>query len=377
VGRGNIVMAELLKNVYNRDFLSSFGSKIQSEYKSFNTAAFIDAVMDREWDNLPLKARMRKITNSLGPLLPGSYKKAIQILSSIADNCVGFPYLIFPDFVALYGLEEKNWEISMLALEYFTQKSSAEFAIRPFILKDPKKVMKQMKAWAKNPNEHVRRLSSEGCRPRLPWGESLPVFKKDPAPVFSILELLKDDPSLYVRKSVANNLNDISKDNPDMVLSTAKHWKGVSSNTDWIIRRGCRTLIKKTNPHALKLFGYENSPAKGLLVSKASLSLQPEKLHIGDSGKIQYNLTVRLGKPIHIRIEYGIDFVKANGHISQKAFLISDKTIEGGLSISGTRLHRWVDLTTRRHYPGDHKISLIVNGQEVSAKTLKLLPENN
>ncbi|MFP3042449.1 DNA alkylation repair protein [Treponema primitia] len=370
-------MAVLLKDIYNREFLSDFGSKIQSVYKPFNTAIFIDVVMDKEWNNLPLKARMRKITKSLGPLLPGSYKKAIQILSGIADNCVGFPYLIFPDFVAFYGLEEKNWELSMQTLEYFTQKSSAEFAIRSFILKDPKKVMKQMKAWAKNSNEHVRRLSSEGCRPRLPWGESLPVFKKDPAPVFAILELLKDDSSLYVRKSVANNLNDISKDNPDMVLSTAKRWKGVSPNTDWIIRRGCRTLVKKANSQALKLFNYASPSVKDPLVSGVSLSLQPQKLHIGDSGEIRYNLTVRLGKPIHIRIEYGIDFVKANGHISHKAFLISDKTIEGGLSISGTRLHRWVDLTTRRHYPGEHKITLVVNGQEIATKTLKLLSKKN
>ncbi|MBC8080209.1 MAG: hypothetical protein H7X86_07675 [Gorillibacterium sp.] len=187
--------------------------------------------------------------------------------------------MFFSDFVAIYGQEDAQWELSMLALERFTQRSSAEFAIRPFLLRNPGRVMGQMEIWSQHPNEHVRRLSSEGCRPRLPWGVSLPMFKRDPTPVLSILEHLKADPSLYVRKSVANNLNDIAKDHPGVVLETVRCWKGVDPKTDWIIRQGCRTLIRKADPEVLTLFGYAADAGSDLM--------------IGNPCQLQYTLRIR------------------------------------------------------------------------------------
>lgn len=328
--------------------------------------------MDETWDELPLKARMRRISKTLGAFLPSRYETALDILFAIADTCVGFPYLFFPDFVAVYGQGEKYWELSMAALENFTQKSSSEFAIRPFILSNPDRVMRQMTLWAEHPNEHVRRLSSEGCRPRLPWGEALSMFKKNPKPVLSILELLKADPSLYVRKSVANNLNDITKDNPSLVLETARRWIGKNPDTDWIIRQGCRTLIRKANPEAMELFGYARPTEGNLFTTCALLSVQPPVLTLGESCELQYSLDIREGEPMHIRVEYGIDFVKSKGQISRKSFLLSDKTVSGGTHITGTRIQSWSDMTTRRHYPGDHQIVLLVNGQEVAHTVLKL-----
>ncbi len=363
-------MAELLKDIYSKDFLLNFSRMVQSTYKAFDTTAFVTAVMNETWDALPLKARTRRISENLGNFLPNRYESALDILYAIANSCVGFPYLFFPDFVAVYGKAENHWELSLKALEIFTQKSSSEFAIRSFILADPERVMRRMTTWAKHSNEHVRRLSSEGCRPRLPWGEALPIFKKNPAPVLSILELLKTDPSLYVRKSVANNLNDIAKDNPDRVLETAHRWIGTNPDTDWIIRHGCRTLIRKANPEAMELFGYANSEAP--LTTFASLSLQPSTLTIGDSCEIQYILDIRKDEPVHIRIEYGIDFIKANGKTSRKAFLLSDKTVAGGAHLTGTRKHSFSEMTTRRHYPGKHRIVLLVNGQEIAEAVFEL-----
>ncbi|GIP16168.1 hypothetical protein J40TS1_18100 [Paenibacillus montaniterrae] len=365
-------MGELLKDIYSKDFLINFSSIVQSAYKAFDTSAFITTVMDEAWDALPLKARTRKISESLGIFLPSSYESALDILYAIADSCIGFPYLFFPDFVAVYGKEEKHWELSMNALESFTQKSSAEFAIRTFILSDPERVMRRMTAWAEHPNEHVRRLSSEGCRPRLPWGEALPMFKKNPEPVLSILELLKADPSLYVRKSVANNLNDIAKDNPELVLETAHRWIGKNPDTNWIVRHGCRTLIRKANPKAMELFGYEIAQDQAPIATLASLSVQPSTLTIGNSCEIQYSLDIRKGEPAHIRIEYGIDFIKSNGKASRKSFLLSDKTVPGGVHLTGTRKISFSDLSTRRHYPGNHRIVLLVNGQEVAETSLML-----
>jgi 3-methyladenine DNA glycosylase AlkC len=318
---------------------------------------------------------MGKITESLGSLLPSRYEDALAVLFAVSDDCHGFPYLIFPDFVARFGQGEKQWELSMAALEAFTRKSSSEFAVRPFILKDPERVMERMSLWARHPDEHVRRFSSEGCRPRLPWGEALPVFKKDPSPVMSVLELLKADDSLYVRKSVANNLNDISKDNPDAVLETAARWKtDANPYTDWIIRRGCRTLIRHADPRANALFGYENGENGHNPVSKANLSLSPSELKIGDRGEIAYEVVLSEGGDRHIRVEYGIDFVKANGHAARKLFLLTDRTVPGGTSLAGRRVHSWADLSVRRHYPGEHRITLLVNGQEMAAECLKLLP---
>lgn len=365
-------MGAPLKDIYNESFLRSFSKKIHTVYNQFNIEGFISTTMDETWEELELKARMRRISLSLGTYLPKDYKEAINILFNIDEECTGFPYLFFPDFVEVYGQADEHLELSIKALERFTMRSSSEFAVRPFILKNPEVMMVQMEAWAKHPNEHVRRLASEGSRPRLPWGMVLPVFKKDPTPVLSVLEILKNDPSLYVRKSVANNLNDISKDNPDIVIETARRWKGVSANTDWIIRQGCRTLVKKADPSALELFGYASTKDESLKIEKAILKVNPENLSIGADCELNYELYIKDCNPTRIRIEYRIDFIKARGTKSPKAFLLSDKTISGDVSLNGSRKHSFKDLTTRKHYPGEHKITLMVNGKEVAGTSIIL-----
>lgn len=366
------MMAEPLKFIYDEEFLHQFGERVHSVYNAFNRSEFIKAVMSNSWDELALKARMRRITEILGVYLPSSYEEALNILFAIDKDCVGFPYLFFPDFVAVYGQADKHWALSMQALERFTSKSSAEFAVRPFLLRDPERMMQQMVAWAGHADEHVRRLASEGCRPRLPWGISLPIFKRDPSLVLSVLELLKEDSSPYVRNSVANNLNDIAKDNPEVVLQTARRWKGVNPYTDWIVRHGCRTLIRAANSEALALFGYAEAINAESLTTCASLSVTPSIQPIGGCCELHYKLCIREGEPVRIRLEYGIDFVKARGQISRKLFLLSDKTVSGGTILTGKRMHRWSDLTTRRHYPGEHRIVLILNGCEAAYTVMKL-----
>jgi len=368
-----IKSAELLKNVYNENFLLEFGSKIQSVYRSFDTRQFIASVMDESWAELSLKARMRRISQTMGAYLPSRYETALDILFAINDTCAGLPYLIFPDFVKLYGQAENHWTLSMKALENFTPQSSSEFAIRSFISTDPERAMQQMTIWAQHPHEHVRRLASEGCRPRLPWGEDLPIFKKDPSPVLAILELLKADPALYVRKSVANNLNDIVKDNPGIVLETVRRWRGKNTDTDWIIRQGCRTLIKQANTDAMELFGYTKLTNEIGFITEASLSVATSVVALGESCELQYSLKIRAGDAVHIRLCYGVDFVKARGKTSRKIFFLSDKTVLGGTYITGKRKHNWSDLTTRRHYAGEHQMVLLVNGQEVAHTILKLV----
>ncbi|CQR57188.1 hypothetical protein [Paenibacillus riograndensis] len=368
-------MAEPLKAMYNEGFLRSFGTKLQSVYSGFDLEGFVTAAMKDPWEELELKGRMRRITETLGTFLPRRYEDALEILFAIDKECVGFPYLIFPDFVEVFGGSEEHWELSMSALERFTPKSSAEFAVRPFLLRDPQRMMAQMLRWSQHPDEHVRRLSSEGSRPRLPWGQALPMFKHDPSPVLPVLEQLKADSSLYVRKSVANNLNDIAKDHPGVVIDIVRRWKGVNAHTDWIVRHGCRTLIRKANPEIMALFGYAGQEDESPLAVSAVLSVEPAELPIGGSCELAYALAVREGDEARIRIEYGIDFVKAGGKTSRKLFLLSDKTVPGGTRLSGKRTHRWVDLTTRRHYAGEHKITLLVNGREAASAVLVLKPQ--
>lgn len=362
-------MATNLKDIYSNEFLTTFSQKVTKIYPHFANEQFILAVLDETWEDLSVRARAKHIATTLGLFLPAKYDEALDILFQLTETCQGFAYLFFPDFVTIYGKNETDWELSMTALETFTSASSSEFAIRPFLLMDSKRTMKQLTQWALHPNEHLRRLASEGCRPRLPWAEALPMFKENPQPVLDLLELLKDDSSLYVRKSVANNLNDISKDHPELVLNLAENWLGTNEKTNWIVRRACRTLIKDTHPQAMRLFGYALDEQA---VSKAAIGTTPTTITIGETCELDYTVHLSTKQATQVRIEYGIDFVKANGKTSRKKFLLSDKKIQGEYCWTGTRTHKWANLTTRRHYPGKHVIVLLVNGVKLAQTALEL-----
>jgi 3-methyladenine DNA glycosylase AlkC len=360
-------MAEPLKAMYTKDFLKGFASKVKKAHNDFEDRKFVDKVMDDEWEGLELKGRIRRISEVLGSFLPENYPKALGILLAIQNQCEGFPYLFFPDFVEVFGVDPEHEEISLQALEQFTKRSTAEFAIRPFLIRAPDRIMKRMVEWAQSDDHHVRRLASEGCRPRLPWGQAIRQFKEDPSPIFEVLELLKADSSLYVRKSVANNLNDIAKDNPNHVILTAKRWSGFSSETDWIIRHGCRTLLRSGEPEVMALFGYEKAAE---MLADARIVTDRHKVTIGETVTMTYSFNVK--KQAKLRIEYAIDFIKKRG-ISRKKFLLSDRLFTAGESIAKERVHNWKDLTTRVHYPGIHRIVLLANGVEVAHTNLELI----
>ncbi|GKU77958.1 hypothetical protein [Paenibacillus sp. L3-i20] len=370
-------MAEPLKYMYDGQFLEEFGAKVHAAWSGFNIDKFVIGVRKHDWEELELKPRIRRITETLGTSLPDDYEEALDILYRIDKECRGFPYLFFPDFVEVYGRAPRHWDQSMEALARFTKGSSSEFAVRPFILEHPDRMIPQLLEWADHPDEHVRRLSSEGSRPRLPWGQSLPLFKRDPSPMIPLLEKLKADPSLYVRKSVANHLNDIVKDHPELVIELAEKWKGSDPLTDWIVRHACRTLIKRANPRVMALFGYsvqDNDVDAKQLVSEASILLSQAGVAIG--GEINLHYRIKLtedlseSKRLKLRIEYGIDFVKSSGKTSLKRFLLSDREYARGDIAEGQRTHRFADLTTRKHYVGVHVFTLWVNGVEVARTEL-------
>lgn len=371
-------MAEPLKALYDGLFIEQFAAKVKEAWSRFDEQAFAAAVRGGEWEQLELKARARAITLALGAALPGDYEAALDILMQIDEQCTGLPYIFFPDYVEVYGLGRPDWEPSFKALARFTQRSTAEFAIRAFLLADRERTMAQMLKWADDPNEHLRRLASEGTRPRLPWAQALPMFKRDPAPILLILEKLKKDPSLYVRKSVANNLNDIAKDHPDLVIALAREWHGKDELTDWIVRHGCRTLIKRAEPRVMSLFGYSSAAAGDgeedgeRLFTDAELRIEPSEVAIGGDAALSYEVKLRDSAKTKVRIEYGIDFVKSGGKTSHKRFLLSDREYAAGAAASGTRTHRFADLATRKHYEGLHRVTLWVNGVQAAGTELLL-----
>jgi len=219
-------------------------------------------------------------------------------------------------------------------------------------------MMAQMLKWSKHENEHIRRLASEGCRPALPWAISLPKFKKDPAPVLPILTQLKSDPSMYVRKSVANNLNDISKTRPDVVIKIASDWYGENNHTNWILKHGCRTLLKKGNSDILALFGLNDN--KNVVVE--GFSLDSSSVSIGDD--LTFSFTVNTKDSTKARLEFAIDYVKSSGKKNRKIFKISEVSLKTNEKKHYTKSHSFADLSTRKHFPGIHSIVLIINGAE-------------
>ncbi|VHR93860.1 DNA alkylation repair protein [Clostridioides difficile] len=349
-------MPELLKNMYNRESLYEVAVAIQSVYNSFKVDEFIKSTMDETWNNLELKARCRKISMSLGMYLPEDYKEALSILEK---SVTGFYFaFFFPDFVEVYGQDEINWDLSISALERNTEYWSSEFAVRAFIIKDEERMMAQMRKWSKHKSEHVRRLASEGCRPQLPWGQAISKFKKDPTPVLPILEQLKTDTSTYVQKSVANNLNDISKTHPDLVISIAKDWYGKNKSTNWIVKHGCRTLLKKGNRDVLALFGYDDTTS----INLQDFTLETTSISIGEDLTFSFNILAK--KATKTRLEYGIDYMKSNGKRNRKIFKISEVSLKENEKKSYMKKHSFADVSVRRHYPGIHSIAIIINGIE-------------
>jgi 3-methyladenine DNA glycosylase AlkC len=361
-------MGDLIKDRYGPDFFKHFIKTMNSAYPSFDENKFFTFIYDDAWEHREFKQRIRHISHALGETLPKSYVSAIEILLNIAPQCKGVEYLFFPDFVEVYGLT--HWETSMSALEQFTKYSSSEFAVRAFILQDEPKMTDQMQRWALHEDEHIRRLASEGCRPRLPWASGLTALKKDPTPILPILDKLKEDPSLYVRKSVANNLNDISKDHPNLLKQIVREWKGKDPHTDWILKHASRSLLKKGDVEILQLFGYTS--ASNICVR--NLTLSSDQLLLGEALSFSFDVINESSLSQNLRIEYGIDFMKANGKHSRKIFHLSQKTYPYGTSHL-TKEHVFKNLTTRKHYEGLHGICIIVNGEEKARAEFMLIVE--
>lgn len=361
-------MAEPLKNMYSPELVARLAAACARADNSFNSHAFTQAVFDAQWPQRELKDRMRHITRMLGQFLQGDYSQQLATLYAASPGFGGFTAVLFSDFIEVYGLEYP--EISIPGLADFTLLCSSEFAIRPYLIRYPERLLEQCLIWAEHENEHIRRLASEGTRPRLPWGQDVPWIKKNPAIVLPILEKLKNDTSEYVRRSVANSLNDISKSHPELAIETALRWKGKSKPTDKLLKHALRGLLKKGHPTALGIFGFAVVPFK---VHRFSLST--DQIRIGD--KLSFELEIEHNAPKNaalFRLEYAVHYVKANGSRSVKVFQILERELQAGEKLALKRQQAFADLTTRKHYPGEHELAIHLNGQAIGRASFLLQP---
>jgi 3-methyladenine DNA glycosylase AlkC len=358
------------KDYFNEQSVGALVTAIEDQHPPFDREAFLARVFDDGWTARELKARMRHITTVLGDFLPEDYRAALDLLRSalphLADH--GLVKMVFPDYVEVCGLDD--WEASMPALEEFTQHMSAEFAIRPFIARYPERTMAQMLAWAGHESAEVRRLASEGCRPRLPWGIRLPALMADPSPILPILERLKDDESESVRKSVANNLNEIAKDHPALVLDLLRGWQpGATVEVRWITGHALRTLVKQGHPDALALLGY----GTGEEIAVHAVAVEPEAVAIGGQVALSFDVESRSAAPLNLMIDYVVYHMKANGRLSPKVFKLAKKTIRPGEVLHVEKKHSFAPVTTRTYYPGQHAIEPKINGRLFGRVTFVLM----
>ncbi|MEJ6785383.1 DNA alkylation repair protein [Aminobacter sp. Piv2-1] len=352
--------APALKEIFDRARFQRIAAEMAAIAPGFDRERFM-MLATNDLDALGIMQRLRQTAEALRGALPGDFARAIEVLRDLAPRIGhGFASIVLSEFVALYGRAE--FDRSMAALCHFTRFGSAEFAIRHFLADDFDRTLKVMRGWALDDNEHVRRLASEGSRPRLPWSFQLKNLIADPSPTLPILEALKSDPSLYVRKSVANHLNDISKDSPDLLLECLAGWDMADRNTAWIVRHALRTLIKKGDPKALALIGTTGKPE----VDVAAFAVTPASIALGGRIALKTSIVSTAKGPQQLVVDYAVHYVKKAGGTSKKVFKLKQislppagrKELEIGQAVR--------DFTTRKHYPGHHRVELIVNGETVA-----------
>lgn len=332
-------------------------SKIETR---FDAKAFLQLVLEG-LDERSLMQRLHQCAIATEAALPGDYRRKVAVLQKLAPQ-IGheFVSIYLCDFTATFGLDD--FDFSMEALRFFTCFGSAEFAVRPFIAADQKRALKTMHRWTADADEKVRRLASEGSRPRLPWGMQLKSLVRDPEPTGVILEALKVDASLFVRRSVANHLNDITKDHPERVMARLETWDLQSEPLRWIAKHACRTLIKRGHPRALKLFGFGKKAEL-----EATLKLSPAQLTLGDRLQITAEITSTAAKPQRLAIDYVIHYVKARGAAFEKVFKWTEIDLPAHDSLVLTKSQVIRDFTTRKHHPGHHRVELQINGARMAA----------
>jgi 3-methyladenine DNA glycosylase AlkC len=360
-------MAESLKTFFSPALVMRLAGDIERVYPSFPSRGFIrDAT--KGLDELELLDRGKHIMRALERHLPASYPDAIDILlrslgpEHPTDELIGvgmapFYYLPHTQFVATRGLD--HFELSMRAQYELTKRFSAESSIRPFIEADPERSLATLREWAGDPNAHVRRLVSEGTRLRLPWAMRVRWLDANPERVLQLLELLKDDPAPLVRRSVANNLNDLGKVHPALLARTCGAWlDGASVERRALVEHALRSAVKRGDANALRLLGYGKKAA----VAIDGVRIVPARVRIGGSVAVRFVVRSTSRTKQELLVDLGVHFVKAGGKSARKVFKIKRLVLSAGEKVALTKSVSLAVHTTRTPRPGRHGVDVIVNG---------------
>jgi 3-methyladenine DNA glycosylase AlkC len=360
--------------------VTGLGAALSRAWPAFPESEFVDLAASG-LKQLELKARVSHVSDGLVATMPEDFRSAAAVVRA-AIGAPGFDdWIVFPvnDWVARAGLDDPDTAVPLLG--ELTALWSAEFAIRPFIETHRRRTFEEFDLWIRSPDEHRRRLVSEGSRPRLPWGRRLREFIDDPTPTIALLDRLVDDPSAYVRKSVANHLNDISKDHPRLAVDTAARWlagpedspssrasaqPGDPGRRKWIVSHGLRSLVKQGDPAALRLLGFDPDAE----VSVTTFSVTPPRIAVGDAVTISFALVAEQATPV--MVDYRIHHAGASGARSPKVFKLKRTVIEPGVETAFRREHRIREVSVRRIHPGPHVSESQVNGKVLGAATVEV-----
>ncbi|EWH08650.1 hypothetical protein DS2_16269 [Catenovulum agarivorans DS-2] len=373
---------EPFKNVFNVGLIEHIATQIELHDNKFNKSQFIE-LAGKDLEHLELKQRSQQIYQALQQNLPSDYRQACEVLlktlapvdesseqihfDNDAQGIRGWAIMPMADFVALNGLDDIEFALSIL--KQMTKRFSAEFAIRYLIEKNPELVIATLQTWLTDKNPHVRRLISEGTRPRLPWGIRLGCFIEKPQMTIALLEKLKDDDSEYVRRSVANHLNDISKDHEYLVVNITENWLvDADKNREKLLKHACRGLIKQGHQGALAAFGFTQPQVKVI-----DGQVSPTQIELGEQVEITIELISTASKPQNLILDYAVHHQKAAGKTSAKVFKWKQLELQPKQRLQLSKVHKVKAVTTRKYYSGEHKIDILLNGQLVETVSFDLL----
>jgi 3-methyladenine DNA glycosylase AlkC len=358
-----------LKDHVDTDLIERLARIVGAAWPAFPEPSFL-ADASSGLEDLELKGRVSQLAAALGRALPREPGRVVEILEQAmaSPDLKGWAAWPCAELVGMIAPQAPDIVIPFMAK--FTARASCEFAIRPCIEEHPGTTFAYLEGWTEHPDEHVRRLVSEGTRPRLPWGSRLRALQADPTPSIRLLERLRDDPSEYVRRSVANHLGDIAKDHPRLALATAARWKREGGrHVEEVIRHGLRALIKAGDPEALGLLGYD----AGAAVRLTHLAVDPARIGVGGQATITVELVVHGKAPVPVVVEYRIHFQGARGLRKPKAFRMGERTLEPGKPLRISRRHTFDHASIRTLHPGSHPIDIQVNGQVLGSCSLELV----
>ncbi len=332
-------------------------------------------------EELELKQRVDHIRDALAASLPGSWKQALPLVLAAGENFPagepgdplrGFAAWPVIQWVPLAGAAHP--EEALEALRCLTRLFTAEFAIRPFLAAHPELALGRLACWVEDPDPAVRRLVSEGSRPRLPWGERLRALQQDPGPMLPLLERLRDDPDGNVRRSVANHLNDLSKDHPERLVRLCADWlTDATGERRALVKHALRSLVKAGDPQALALLGAGQATDLHL----CDFRILTPQVRLGQALEFTFGLEIPAGAPRTIVLDYALVFPGSRGQARRKVFKLSTLQLEGGSCRTWQRKHPIRPITTRTYYEGDCQVELLANGHCLGQAGFRLVVEDS